>query len=213
MDDFFDLFKAIDKALSDRFGVIALPFKIIGRAALELAGLPERGTKDVDTLEHELRVKTLTENEVAAIEDFLKREFGKGSPGNIRHGLYLDLVGNIAWLPKNPRFIDIKKYSAVNMSRLHSADVCVSKIFSNFKNKHDRGRDLADIIEALDARLVDGDECLKRLDESFPIYEQHAEAASAFPRLIEFINGTIIPHYCSDGAALKYSMPSWMENM
>lgn len=212
MSDYFNLFEEIDRAIGSRFGSLMLPLKIIGRAALELAGLSEIGTKDVDALENMLRIETLTKSEIEAVEKFLHHEFGKGSPGERRHDVYLDLVGSIVCLPRDPRFIDERRYASIVVSRLHPADVCVSKTFSYFSGDKGRARDLPDIMEALDAGLVNGDEYVKRMDESFSLYELDSKGPS-FPRIIKFLTETIIPNYCDQGTRLTYMVPSWMENM
>lgn len=214
MNEYFNLFEDIGRSINDRFGKITLPFRIIGRAALELAGLPERGTKDVDALEEFLKVGSLSEKRFSDLEVFLKTEFGKGSPGALRHGIYLDLVEkSIAWLPPHPRFIDEKLYLSVAFSRLHPVDVCVSKTFSNFRGGHDRSRDRTDIFETLDSGLADVAEYIGRLDETFSIYETHAEAPDTFPRILKFIDEDILANYSDVKVKLKYSLPSWMENV
>ncbi len=43
--------------------------------------------------------------------------------------------------------------------------------------------------------------------------DAHAEAPTAFPRIIKFINDTIIPDYCDERSVLNYAIPQWMENM
>ena len=214
MNEYFKLFEDIDRAINKRFSAPLLPFRIIGRAALELAGLSSRGTKDVDALEEALKVGTLSDKGTSEIEGFLKSEFGKGSPGDRRHGLYLDLVGKgVAWLPGKPRFIDVNSYGSIEISRLHPADVCVSKTFSNFKRERGRGSDRTDIIEALEGSLFEAAEYVNRLDESFSLYEMHAEAPDIFPRILKFIKGEIIPKYCEGNLGLRYAIPSWMENI
>ncbi len=214
MSDFLELIEDIDRAVYERFGALSLPFKLIGRVALELAGLPERGTKDIDALEEALRIKALSEEELTEIEGFLNAEFGKGSPGDRRYGLYLDLVAKgVAWLPRKPRFLEEKHYTALMVSHLHPADVCVSKTFSHFKRKRGRGSDRTDIIEALEANLFEVNDYLRRLDESLPLYETHAEAPELFPRALQFIVDEIIPTYGNEKSALTYELPSWMENM
>ena len=214
MTEYIAIFEDIDRVLNERFGRLALPFRIIGRSALEMAGLPERGTKDVDALEEFLRVDTLSDEQLAEIEEFLESEFGKKSPGALRHGLYLDLVDKgIAWLPQHPRFIDEKKLTSITVSRLCPVDVCVSKTFAAFKLGAKRGSDRPDIIEAIDAELVDVAEYVSRLDETFPVYETHAEAPEAFPQILKFIEEEILVDYDSAGVKLNYALPSWMENM
>lgn len=212
MSDFFLLFEEIDKAVSDQFGSLMLPFKIIGRASLELAGLSDIGTKDLDALENELRIETLTGKQIDLVEKFLNAEFGKGSPGERRHGIYLDLVGSIARLPKHPRFIDERRYVSIVVSRLHPADVCVSKTFSYFSGDKGRGRDLPDIMQSLDAGIVDPGEYVRRVDESLRLYDM-SSTASSIPSILRFLTEEIIPDYCDPGTKLTYNMPQWMENM
>lgn len=214
MNEYFKLFEDIGRLVNDRFGNITLPLKIIGRAALELAGLPERGTKDVDALEEFLKVSSLSQKQFSDLEAFLKKEFGKGSPGALKHGIYLDLVAkSIAWLPPHPSFIDEKHFLSVVLSRLHPVDVCVSKTFSNFRRGHDRSRDRTDILETLDSGLADVTEYVSRLDETFIVYETHSEAPEAFPRIMKFIEEEILANYPDSKAKLKYPLPNWMENM
>jgi hypothetical protein len=214
MNSYDALFEEIGRALTGRFSELSLPIRIIGRAALELAGLPERGTKDVDALEEFMRVDTLSGNRLSDIEAFLKGEFGKGSPGDRKHGLYLDLVEKgIAWLPPRPLFIDEKRYSAIVVRRLHPADVCVSKTFSNFRRKGERGRDRTDIFDSLDAGLFEASDYIRRLDEALPVYEVNAEAPEMFPRVIRFVEEEILPRYGEGKVRLNYAVPAWMENM
>ena len=213
MNNHIALLEDIDHALSERFGKTSLPLRIIGRAALEMAGLPERGTKDVDALEESLRVDTLTDEQLQDIESFLKDEFGKGSPGAIRHGLYLDLVEKgIAWLPQHPRFIDEKKLTSITVSRLHPVDVCVSKTFSAFKPGAGRGRDNADIIEAIDAGLVDVVEYVKLMRESMLFHDMQSGVETIYPKIIDFVEKDIIEPNGDSLIELGYEMPSWMKN-
>lgn len=214
MNEYLNLFEDIDNAVNDRYSGIMLTFRIIGRAALELAGLPERGTKDVDALEEHLKMSSLSQQQFADLEAFLKKEFGKESPGESRHGLYLDLVEkSVAWLPPHPRFIDERSYRAIKVSRLNPVDVCVSKTFSNFRRSHGRSRDHIDILESIDSGIVKIAEYIGRLDEALPVYETHAEAPDAFPRILEFIAEDIIAKYKISDLKPKYSLPRWMENM
>lgn len=213
MTSYDALFDEIGSTLGQRFGDLALPFRLIGRVALELAGLPERGTRDVDALEEALRIQALSEGQLAEVEEFLKREFGKGSVGDRRHGLYLDLVPRgVAWLPPEPRFLDEKRYASIVVSRLHPADVCVAKTFSNFWRTGERKRDRSDIIEALDADLFSIEEYAQRLDQTLPHYEGHAEAPDVFPRVLSFLQQELLPHYGAPATSLHYELPSWMKN-
>ena len=213
-NNYIEFVKDIDDAVGRHFGPIRLHFKVIGYAALALAGLPDRGTKDVDTLRHEIKIEAsadLQENEVI---DFLTSEFGKNSPGEARHGIYLDLVEeNIAWLPKHPRFIEEKLFPCIELSRLHPIDTCVSKTFSIYKESYDRPSDKKDVIDALDSGIVDFAQYVKLVDETFTRYETDSRAPKAFPRVYQFITGELIPDYGNDTVALTYSLPSWMENM
>ncbi len=59
MNEYNKLFSDIDSSLMERFGKLGLPFKLIGYSALVLAGLPDRGTKDVDALEKELWMENM----------------------------------------------------------------------------------------------------------------------------------------------------------
>ena len=214
MNSYDALFEDIDRSLDERFGELSLPLRLIGRAALEMAGLPERGTKDVDTLEELLRVATLSDEKILEIESFLKDEFGKKSPGELRHGLYLDLVEQgIAWLPQRPRFIDEKKLNSIMVSRLHPVDVCVSKTFSHFKEWPRRAQDRTDIIEAIDAELIDVAEYVKRMGESLRFHEIQSRVEDFYPRIIEFIRDDAIAKYGDPSMKLEYALPSWMENI
>lgn len=214
MNDYFALFEDIDQALGKRFGDILLHFHLIGFAALALAGLPDRGTKDVDALEETLRTTAIPDELFSNIEGFLKAEFGKGSPGGRRHGLYLDLVPkNIPWLPRRPRFIGERCYRHIIVSRLHPVDTCVSKTFSNFKRARDRAADRRDILDALVANIIRVEDYLRRLDETFPVYETHAEAPEVFPRVIRFVEEELLPQWAESELRLTYAIPSWMENM
>lgn len=98
---YLHFFEDIDESLQRNIGDIEIIFKIIGFVALSLAGLPERGTKDVDTLRAG-KLETLSDPLVKQALDFLTKGFGKDSPGAFRHGMYLDFVSNsVPWLPPN----------------------------------------------------------------------------------------------------------------
>lgn len=214
MNSYDALFEDIDQSLSKRFGKLSLPLKLIGRAALEMAGLRERGTKDVDALEELLKIEAISDEKFSEVEAFLKAEFGKGSPGELRHGLYLDLVGRgIAWLPQQPRFIDEKRLTSISVSRLHPIDVCVSKTFSHFKGWPRRPQDRTDIMEAIDAGLADVAEYVKRMGESLKFHEIQSGVEDIYPRIIEFIEKEIIAKYGDPSMKLNYDLPNWMENL
>lgn len=214
MNSYDELFEDIDRSVSERFGRLSLPLKLIGRSALEMAGLRERGTKDVDALEELLKVGALSDEKSSEVEAFLKAEFGKGSPGELRHGLYLDLVERgIAWLPPLPRFIDEKRLASIAVSRLHPVDVCVSKTFSHFKGWPRRPQDRTDIMEAIDAGLADVSEYVKRMGESLKIHEIQSRVEEFYPRIVEFIEKDIIAKYGDPSMKLDYDLPEWMENV
>jgi Nucleotidyltransferase of unknown function (DUF6036) len=214
MNEYNELFADIDSSLMERFGKLNLPLKLIGYSALVLAGLPDRGTKDVDALEEGLRIETIQEEQLSEIVDFLNAEFGKKSPGDKRHGIYLDIVGKaIPWFPPQPRFIDVAKLESCTILRLTPVDICVSKTFSNFKKKNDRASDRKDILDALDADLFNVSDYIDRLNEALPTFETHAEAPEVFPRVIKFIADEIIPTYDKSANPLTYKLPSWMENI
>ena len=203
-------FEDIDQSLKNDFDDIFITFKVIGFVALSLAGLPERGTKDVDMLITK-QIEAIPDSPPKNAFDFLKKEFGKDSPGAIRHGVYLDFVAkNIPWLPPRPRFIFEQKLHHLELLRLDPIDTCVAKTFSNFKHKNDRAQDKNDILDSLDNRIITFEEYIHRLDEALPHYEAHAEAAEVFPRVMEFIE-ILQDEYGL--AKLTYELPSWMENM
>jgi len=208
MDNEYQSFlEDINEAVSKRPGQAIIELKIIGYTALALAGLPERGTKDVDALEKS--IAAFEQNK--EIVEFLNNEFGKDSPGALRHGLYLDIVSNaIVWLPPDPRFIPFKDLSLLRVSRLDPTDTCVTKVFSNFQRKTGRGRDRDDIINALDNHIINFKDLVGRLDETLPRYETHAQAPEVFPRILDFID-KLQSRY--GPASLRYKLPSWMENM
>jgi hypothetical protein len=213
MNNHIALFEDIDRALSERFGETSLPFRIIGRSALEMAGLPARGTKDVDALEEYLRVGSLSDERFNEIESFLKDEFGKGSPGAVRHGLYLDLVAQgIPWLPQKARFIDEKKLTSITVSRLHPVDVCASKTFAAFKLGAGRGRDSTDIIEAIDADIVDVAEYVKAMHDAMDFHKIQSGVEVIYPKIIEFVEKEIIARHGDPSIKLGYEIPEWMKN-
>lgn len=210
-DNYVLFFEDIDESLSKRVNKIRLDFKIIGYAALALAGLPAgRETKDVDML----KVGALANPKNNDIINFLNGEFGKKSPGLYRHGMYLDLVPeNIPWLPPKPKFILFRDFQYIRVFRLDATDTCVSKTFSQFKSSAGRINDRHDIINALENKIVDFHALVRRIDETFPQHEAHAEAPDAFPRVLRFINHEMVLSYGKDNVFLKYEIPSWMENM
>lgn len=204
-NDYQGLLEDINEAISKRPGSIIVELKIIGYAALALAGLPERGTKDVDALEKNISAF----GQDKEIVEFLNKGFGKDSPGALRHNLYLDIVSNvIVWLPPNPRFIPVENMSSLHVSRLDPTDTCVTKIFSNFQRKAGRGRDRDDIINALDNHIINFKDLVGRLDEALRRYETDGE--EVYPRVLKFI-GELQSRY--GPVPLQYNLPSWMENM
>lgn len=208
--ELLEFFRNIDASLGGRFGAARFELRIFGYTALALAGLPERGTKDVDAL----ATGVLADREHSDIADFLKAEFGKRSPGSVRHGVYLDLVAeSVPWLPPRPQFIPLQTFTSFDVLRLHPVDTCVSKTFSNFMREKDRASDRADILDALDHRVIAFTDYLKRLDETFSRYETHAEAPEVFPRVMRWMNDEMIPGYGNIDSRLRYELPSWMENM
>ena len=201
------LFEELDRALGARFGSIKIDLQIIGYVALELAGLPDRGTKDIDALETSLMIGVPNEE----LLKYLKTEFGRGSPVARKHGTYLDIVQKgIVWLPPAPEFISVIKLKNIDVSRLDPLDVCVSKVFSNFQKRGERGSDRDDIINSLRKSIIAFVKFVQRLDETLPHQEGRAEAPDVFPRVLKFVDElsqTFGP------ALLKYKLPSWMENM
>lgn len=203
------LIEDINDLAEKRFSSIAMILPIIGYVALEMAGLPERGTKDIDAL----KTGVLMDPKSANVVEFLTAEFGKKSPGEFRHGVYLDIVSaSIPWLPHPPKFIQVEKMSCVTLTRLDPADVCVSKIFSAFKSTRDRPNDKKDVISALDSGLFRLEDLILRMDVTLPRYEAHAEAPDIFPKAIEFVN-ELLEKYGRGTLRLGYELPSWMERM
>ncbi|MFH1653308.1 MAG: hypothetical protein ABIE74_04545 [Pseudomonadota bacterium] len=209
IENYTTYFTEIDDAVHKNFDRITIEFKLIGFSALEIAGLPERGTKDVDTLKTDI----LNDPKNMDVLNFLEKEYGKRSPGSFRYGMYLDIVPvAIVWLPPQPQFISFKKFNCLNVTRLNPTDVLISKTFSNFLSSANRKQDVKDIFDAFDTRLVDPKEYIKRLDEALPKYEIHAEALEIFPKVIDFVEKRIIPYYIIDGTMLSYTLPNWMLN-
>jgi len=214
MFDYSEFFQEVDELLFKKYDGSPLPFCLIGRTALDLAGLAQRGTKDLDVLAEKLEVSVSSHEKFIEIEKMLKKEFGRGSAGATKHGFYIDLVEKgVPWLPPNPQFIKYKKYRKLEVDRLSPVDVCVSKTFSNFKRAAGRANDKSDIVDAIEERLFDAEAYVRRVDESFSLYEAHAEAPEVFPRVVRFIEEEIIPKYCVDQIRLAYVIPSWMENV
>ncbi len=208
MDDAYVTFlRNIDAAVRERFHPLQLELSIVGFTALALAGMTDRGTKDIDAL----RGAAFFDEKQSDALDYLVAEFGRGSAGALRYGMYLDLVPQeIIWLPPHPRFLPGFRLDHIEVRRLDPIDVCVSKTFSNFQRKQDRANDRTDIMQALHEQIMSFDSYVSRLDESFPRYECHAQAPEVFPRVIAFIE-EMRPLYGQ--ARLSYSIPSWMENM
>jgi len=204
---YIPLFEELDRALGSRFGSIKIELQVIGYVALELAGLPDRGTKDIDALETSLTIGVPNEE----LLKYLKTEFGRRSPAARKHGTYLDIVQKgIVWLPLAPKFRSVIKLKNIDVSRLVPLDVCVSKIFSNFQKKGERGSDRDDIINSLRRNIIAFAEFVQRLDEALPHQEGRAEAPDVFPKVLTFVDElsqTFGP------ALLKYKLPNWMENM
>lgn len=206
-ESYNDFFQDIDNGIREKFGTIELDFNIIGFVALNLAGLPDRGTKDVDTL----RTGILDHPQESNIQTYLKDEFGKHSPGSLRHGMFLDLVGgSIPWLPPHPKFVFVQKLKCIVIHRLDPLDVCISKVFSNFLSKNDRARDKSDILDTLDNRIIDFQQFITRLGKTMPRYEMHAEAPEVFPRIMQFVEELQSDY---GPAPFNYQLPDWMERM
>lgn len=209
-NSYIAFFEDMDDFLLKRFGERMLDLNIIGYTALALVGLPDRGTKDIDAL----KTDTLATPAMSDVFAFINSEFGKGSPGALRNGLYLDFVEKqIPWLPPRSVFGYVQKFRCVTILALNATDVCVSKTFSNFKGKHDRGNDRKDILDALEHQLFDFVDYLRRLDETFPIYETDAAAPETFMRVIRFVEDDLLPIYGDEKMRLVYQRPNWMENI
>jgi hypothetical protein len=206
-----NFFTDIDNELSKQFPNHELLFKIIGFAALAMAGLPERGTKDIDVLKTDL-IDTPRGTEII---QFLTDEFGRRSPGLYRHGLFLDIVSDktIPRLPPKPSFHFFQNLKQIKISRLDPVDVCISKIFAFFQSRVNRANDKKDITLCLDERLIEIDQFLQRLDEAMQYHEIQAEAPEVFPRILELVNKELIPNYGNAKTTFSYELPSWMENM
>jgi hypothetical protein len=208
--ELLEFFRDIDASLGDRFEAVRFELRIFGYTALALAGLPQRGTKDIDALS----TGVLADRKQTDIADFLRAEFGKRSPGGVRHGVYLDLVAeSVPWLPPRPHFIPVQTFTRFDVLRLHPVDTCVSKTFSNFMRQKDRASDRKDILDTLDHRIIAFADYKRRLDETFSRYETHAEAPEVFPRVMQWMSDTMIPNYGDASCRLRYELPSWMENM
>lgn len=202
-----NFFKDIDSGIREKFGTIELDFNIIGFVALNLAGLPDRGTKDVDTL----RTGILDHPQESDIQTYLKDEFGRHSPGALRHGMFLDLVGgSIPWLPPHPKFIFVQKLKCIAIHRLNPLDVCISKVFSNFSGKNDRASDRSDILDTLDNRIIDFQQFIARLGKAMSRYEIHPEALDSFPRILKFVEELQLDY---GPASFNYQLPDLMERM
>ncbi|MFA5800490.1 MAG: hypothetical protein WC840_06075 [Candidatus Peribacteraceae bacterium] len=209
-DSYLAFFEDLDDAFRKQFGTRTLDLNIIGYTALALAGLPDRGTKDVDAL----KTEALSDPAMADIVAFLNDEFGKGSPGALRNGLYLDFVEKqIPWFPPRPKFGQVRKLRCITVLALNPADVCVSKTFANFKGKHDRGNDRKDVLDALDQGIVDFADYLRRLDETFSVYEADAAAPETFERVMQFVEKDLLPNYGDGKIRLNYQRPNWMKNL
>lgn len=209
IENYIAYFTDIDSALLKNFGKIGFEFQIIGFSALEFAGLPERGTKDVDTL----KTDVMNDPKNKSVIDFLENEFGKRSPGSFRYGMYLDIVPKvIVWLPPQPQFIFVQKFNCLTVSRLNPTDVLISKTFSNFLSKANRKQDVKDIFDAFDSQIVDPKKYLERLEQALSRYEINAEAPEVHPKVLKFVEERIIPDYIFDETILNYSLPNWMLN-
>lgn len=209
-NEYLNFFTDINDYLERTSDDYSFSFKIIGYVALALAGLAERGTKDVDALTID-KLETLASPSVQRTLNDLIGEYGKEGPGAIRNGMYLDFVDdNIPWLPPNPNFLFEHKLSRVKIHRLDPVDVCVSKTFSNFKYAKGRAQDENDILQALDSGIVKFNDYVQRIDDGLPKYELHSGADYAYPRIIEFIT-KLNKHY--GPTKLNYQIPNWMENV
>jgi len=70
-DSYIAFFEDLDGAFQKRFGTRTIDLNIIGYAALALAGLPDRGTKDIDAL----KTEALADTAMSGIVAFLKDEY------------------------------------------------------------------------------------------------------------------------------------------
>lgn len=208
-DSYLAFFDDLDDTFRKRFGTRTLVLNIIGYTALALAGLPDRGTKDIDALKTEV----FENPAMADVLAFLGNEFGKGSPGALRNGMYLDFVEKqIPWFPPRSNYGQVRKLKCITVMALNPTDVCVSKTFANFKGKHDRGNDRKDILDALDQGIVDFADYLRRLDETFSVYESDAAAPETFERVMRFVEMVLLSIYGDGKLKLNYERPNWMDN-
>ena len=208
MNTYNYLFQAIDEFMCKHSNAEFVELKLIGYVALEMAGLPERGTKDVDVLN-----LGAISNDAKLIE-LINTEFGSRSPNSIKYGLYVDFVEHVfSFIPPEPEFILVKKYKKLVVKRLNAVDVCVSKIFSYIDNRNIRPNDKDDIFNSLDGRIVEIEKLIKRLGEALVRHEMDSRAYKLYPEIIAFVENELLQQYGSSDTKLKYEMPSWMENM
>lgn len=210
-ESYIGFFRDIDQTITENFGKIApLKLKIIGFVALSLAGLPDRGTKDVDMMEIEA-VAGSVEAKVLAL---LAKEFGNKSPGLYRHGMFLDMVpACIPWLPPQTGFQHYLNLQNIEIFLSDPTDVCVSKVFSLLKSRIMRARDRQDILDSLNKKLIACKRFVQRVDDALSAHEMQADAPEIYPKAIRFMNDEIIANYGNATISLNYEIPNWMKNM
>ncbi len=192
----------IDTHLAENFEQVlreeTFSLRIIGKCSLLLSGMTDPiGTVDLDSLEIETKS---TNSPLKTIATKLLDTFGRKQQ-NV-HGYYLEFVGEaMVFLPRRPRWHTLTgDWKHLTIQFLDPNENIASKCFSAFSTPP-RKKDLKDITEALDQKLVTLPKVLELVDQIFDLYSMDARS-DRFPHIYSYITNELIPNY--GGGRLKY---------
>jgi hypothetical protein len=206
MNDNIDTyFKAIDEFLTHEYPASITELYIIGNVALTLAGIPDRGTKDIDVL----KILSLSSPENEPLVNSLEENFGRNSTNNIKFGFYLDIIEpGITFIKPRPDYIMARSYNNLRIYRLSPLDTVVSKVISYTKSQGRRLNDLEDIRSALSLGIVKLQDVVSRCEEMFEQLEMDARFPEVILESIELLK-SIAKEYGE--VKFNYKLPDWLE--
>ena len=199
------LFKEINELLSKHFQKTIIEFYIIGNIALTMAGIPERGTKDIDVI----KILGLSAPENKPLVSSLESNFGKNSIGHIKFGLYIDFIDpGIPFLRPRPDYLIEKKFTNLHIYRLSTLDAVASKVLSYSKSGERRLNDLEDIKSALDFELVKLQDVVNRCEELYQHLEMDARFPEVMTKSIKLLK-SLAREYGE--VTFDYELPNWFD--
>lgn len=175
MNHIEELLQAVDARWVPPAGSARIVLRVLGQSALFLQTGYERGTRDGDILE--------TQEVCGAVGRQLEALAGQGTELAIRHGIYLDIVGDqIPLLPHdptwNPTGMRLQHFDVVV---LDIPDVLVSKLYRYIRT------DLDDIRAMIEGGFV-SHTALRARFEAVIDRHQFQSRADRLPKMVERFN-------------------------